>query len=517
LAQSPAEQTIALIYQRYNQALKAYNAVDFDDLILIPVTLFQTHGDILQHWQKRIRYLLVDEYQDTNSSQYLLVQLLVGQRGALTVVGDDDQSIYAWRGARPENMSQLKRDYPNLRVIKLEQNYRSTSRILRVANHLIANNPHEFEKALWSEMGLGDPIRVIRCKNEDAEAERVATEILTQRLRKQYKFRDFAVLYRGNHQARLLEMKLQQHQIPYKISGGSSFFAKTEIKDVMAYLRLIVNPDDDNAFLRIINTPRRQIGTSTLEALGGYASERHISLFAALNEIGIQSHIPEKNLERLQRFAHWLNNVIRHCSGDNPMAAIREMISDIDYESWLHQNSASTKAAEKRMENVHYLIESLQKTLDKTAGDDDEEEVRIEDAIAKLVLRDLLERQEEEDASDQVQLMTLHASKGLEFPHVFMVGMEEDLLPHRNSIEDNNIEEERRLTYVGITRAQRTLSMTLAAKRKQFGEMSETTPSRFLDELPKEDVEWENFSEHSQEKNLAKAEETLSSLLNLFD
>lgn len=517
LAQSPAEQTIALVYQRYNQALKAYNAVDFDDLILIPVTLFQTHSDILQHWQKRIRYLLVDEYQDTNSSQYLLVQLLVGQRGALTVVGDDDQSIYAWRGARPENMSQLKRDYPNLRVIKLEQNYRSTSRILRVANHLIANNPHEFEKALWSEMGLGDPIRVIRCKNEDAEAERVATEILTQRLRKQYKFRDFAVLYRGNHQARLLEMKLQQHQIPYKISGGSSFFAKTEIKDVMAYLRLIVNPDDDNAFLRIINTPRRQIGTSTLEALGGYASERHISLFAALNEIGIQSHIPEKNLERLQRFAHWLNNVIRNCSGDNPMAAIREMISDIDYESWLHQNSASTKAAEKRMENVHYLIESLQKTLDKTAGDDEEEDVRIEDAIAKLVLRDLLERQEEEDASDQVQLMTLHASKGLEFPHVFMVGMEEDLLPHRNSIEDNNIEEERRLTYVGITRAQRTLSMTLAAKRKQFGEMSETTPSRFLDELPREDVEWENFSEHSQEKNQAKAEETLSSLLNLFD
>jgi ATP-dependent DNA helicase Rep len=414
-------------------------------------------------------------------------------------------------------MSQLKQDYPNLRVIKLEQNYRSTSRILRVANHLIANNPHEFNKALWSEMGLGDSIRVIRCKNEDAESERVATEILTQRLRKQYKFHDFAVLYRGNHQARLLEMKLQQHQIPYKISGGSSFFAKTEIKDLMAYLRLIVNPDDDNAFLRIINTPRRQIGTSTLEALGGYASERHISLFAALSEVGIQSRIPEKNLERLQRFSLWINNVIRNCGGDKPIDAIREMITDIDYESWLHQNSASTKAAEKRMENVYYLVESLQKTLDKTADDDEGEEARIEDAIAKLVLRDLLERQEEEEVTDQVQLMTLHASKGLEFPHVFMVGMEEELLPHRNSIEDNNIEEERRLTYVGITRAQRTLTMTLAATRKQFGEMSETTPSRFLDELPREDVEWENFSEQSPEKNLAKAEETLSSLLNLFD
>jgi ATP-dependent DNA helicase Rep len=523
MAQSPAEQTIAFIYQRYNQALRAYNAVDFDDLILIPVELFQTNAEVLGRWQRKIRYLLVDEYQDTNSSQYLLVQLIVGDRGKLTVVGDDDQSIYAWRGARPENMSLLKQDYPSLRVIKLEQNYRSTSRILRVANHLIANNPHEFDKALWSEMGLGDPIRVLRCKNEEAEAERVATEIITQRLQKQYKFRDFAVLYRGNHQARLLEMKLQHHQIPYKMSGGSSFFGKTEIKDVMAYLRLIVNPDDDNAFLRIINTPRRQIGTSTLEALGGYASEREISLFAALDEMGLHSRIPEKNLERLQRFAHWIKQVGQNCRSETPVNAIREMLSDIDYEGWLHQNSNTPRAAEKRLENVFYLVESLQKTLDKTTNDDEDDldsidkKSRIEDAIAKLVLRDLMERQEEEDLSDQVQLMTLHASKGLEFPHVFMVGMEEELLPHRNSIEDNNIEEERRLTYVGITRAQKTLSMTLAGKRKQFGEMSETTPSRFLDELPPEDVEWEGFGEQSPEKNLAKGEETLSNLLNLFD
>ncbi len=517
LAQSPGEQTIALVYQQYNQALRAYNAVDFDDLILIPVDLFRQHNDILLRWQKKIRYLLVDEYQDTNSSQYLLVQLLVGNRGALTVVGDDDQSIYAWRGARPENMAQLKVDYPQLRVIKLEQNYRSTSRILRVANHLIANNPHEFDKALWSEMGLGDPIRVLRCLHEDAEADRVATEILTQRLRKQNKFRDYAVLYRGNHQSRLLEMKLQHHQIPYKISGGSSFFAKTEIKDVMAYLRLLVNPDDDNAFLRIINTPRRHIGTSTLEALGGYASQRQISLFAALNEIGLQSHIPEKNLERLVRFSHWMKQVAINCTTNDPIAGVREMIDDIDYVGWMHQNSPSSKAAEKRIENVFYLVESLQNSLDNTANDDEDDEKRIQDAIAKLVLRDLLERQEEEDESDQVQLMTLHASKGLEFPHVFMVGMEEDLLPHRNSIDDNNIEEERRLTYVGITRAQKTLTMTLAGKRKQFGEHSETTPSRFLDELPTEDVEREGFGERSAEKNTAQGAETLSSLLNLFD
>src|SRR5690606_466777 len=253
-AVSPAEKTIARVYQRYNQALRAYNAVDFDDLILIPVHLFQANPDVLTRWQRKIRYLLVDEYQDTNSSQYLLVKQLVGSSGALTVVGDDDQSIYAWRGARPENMSLLKQDFPQLRVIKLEQNYRSTSRILRVANHLIAHNPHEFDKALWSEMGLGDPIRILRCPNEEAEAERVAAEILTDRIRHQRKFRDYAILYRGNHQARLFEIKLQQHQIPYRISGGSSFFAKTEIKDVMAYLRLIVNPDDDNAFLRVINT-----------------------------------------------------------------------------------------------------------------------------------------------------------------------------------------------------------------------------------------------------------------------
>jgi ATP-dependent DNA helicase Rep len=516
-AQSPAEQTIARVYQRYNQALRAYNAVDFDDLILIPVHLFEDNPEVLARWQRKIRYLLVDEYQDTNSSQYLLVRQLVGDRGALTVVGDDDQSIYAWRGARPENMSLLKQDFPQLRVIKLEQNYRSTSRILRVANHLIAHNPHEFDKALWSEMGLGDPIRVVRCANEDAEAERVATEILTDRIRHQRKFRDYAILYRGNHQARLLEIKLQQHQIPYRISGGSSFFAKAEIKDVMAYLRLIVNPDDDNAFLRVINTPRRQIGTSTLEALGNYASERHISLFAATQEVGLQSQIAEKNLERLQRFAHWLNQVARNCSGANPVEAIREMLGDIDYEGWLHQNATSSKAAEKRLENVFYLVASLQKTLDKSSGDNEDEDARIEDAIAKLVLRDLMERQEEEDTSDQVQLMTLHASKGLEFPYVYMVGLEEDLLPHRNSIEDNNIEEERRLTYVGITRAQRTLTMTLAGKRKQFGDVSETTPSRFLDELPREDIEQEGFGEHNPEKNYAKGEETISSLLNMFD
>lgn len=511
-AASPGEAQIAEIYRRYNQALRAYNAVDFDDLILTPVRLFSEQPEVLEKWRRKIRYLLVDEYQDTNSSQYLLVKLIVGDRGGLTVVGDDDQSIYAWRGARPENLSLLKKDFPTLSLIKLEQNYRSTSRILRVANHLIAHNPHEFDKALWSEMGLGEPIRVIRCANEDAESERVAMEILSQRLKRQAKFSDFAILYRGNHQARLLEIKLQAHQIPYTISGGTSFFARAEIKDVMSYLRLIVNPDDDNAFLRIINTPRRQIGPSTLEAIGHYANERHISMFNACGEIGLGEHMPEASLERIRRFHHWILQMGENCRGDDPVGALRQLVEDIDYEGWLHQNASAPKVAERRMENVWYLLDSIKAIMQK-ADDDD---ITVEDAIAKLMLRDMLERQEEEDLGDQVQLMTLHASKGLEYPHVFMVGMEEDLLPHRTSIEEDNIEEERRLTYVGITRAQKTLTMTWAAKRKQYGEIIETSYSRFLDELPEEDVVSEGLGQHNPEANRAQGSAMLGSLLDML-
>jgi ATP-dependent DNA helicase Rep len=516
LATSNGEQAMAIAYARYCEALKAYNAVDFDDLILLPVQLFQQDPELLARWQRKIRYLLVDEYQDTNNSQYLLVKLLVGVRGALTVVGDDDQSIYAWRGARPENMSQLREDFPNLRLIKLEQNYRSTSRILKVANHLIAHNPHEFDKALWSDKGLGEEIRILKVASETEEAERIANEIYLQMSRRGAHFMDFAVLYRGNHQARLLELKLQEHQIPYQMSGGTSFFARAEIKDVMAYLRLLVNPDDDNAFLRIINTPRRQIGTSTLEALGHYAKGRETSMFSACAEIGFKEHINEQGYERLNRFALWLHGVARNCRENNPDAALREMLEDIDYAGWLAQNASNEKVAEKRMENVYWLLESLKKSMEKS-DDALEQDIRLEQAIAKLILRDMLERQEEEEATDKVSLMTLHAAKGLEYPHVFMIGMEENLLPHRNSIEDGNIEEERRLAYVGITRAPRTLTMTLAGKRKMFGEAHDTTPSRFLDELPEEDVLREGFGQATPEQNQARGEETLGSLLSMFD
>ena len=516
-AKSQGEQTWALVYQRYNQALHAYNAVDFDDLIRLPAHLFTGHPEVLQRWRQRIRYLLVDEYQDTNSSQYQLVRQLIGDRGALTVVGDDDQSIYAWRGARPENLAQLQEDFPSLHVIKLEQNYRSTARILKVANRVISNNPHVFEKTLWSELGLGDPLRLVRCKTEDAEAELVATEILTLRIRRQCKFRDFAILYRGNHQARLFELKLQQHQIPYKLSGGTSFFSKTEIKDVMAYLRLLVNPADDNAYLRVINTPRRQIGTGTLEALSRYATERGISLLDASDEVGLQSILPKKGLERLREFTLWIHQVQRNCHSGDAIAAIHEMLEDINYEGWLHQNASSPKVAERRMENVKALIESIKNTMEKNEDEDQDGEERLNSAIAKMLLIDLLDRQEEEDQTDCVQLMTLHASKGLEFPHVYMVGMEEELLPHRNSLEDDALEEERRLTYVGITRAQKTLTLTLAGSRKQFGEKRETTPSRFLDEFPEEDLVREGFSEATPEQLEKKGEETIASLMSMFD
>jgi len=505
------EQRIAIIYRHYADYLKAYNAVDFDDLILLPVLLFRNQPDVLAKWRRKIRYMLVDEYQDTNLCQYELVKLLVAERAAFTVVGDDDQSIYAWRGARPENLAQLKEDFPSLKIVKLEQNYRSTVRILRCANTVIANNPHVFEKALWSEHTTGDELRIVRCRNEDAEAERIATEIIDAKLKRGLKFLDFAVLYRGNHQSRLLEMKLQAYQVPYRISGGQSFFSKNEIKDAMGYLRLLMNPGDDAAFLRVVNVPRREIGPRTLEQLSHYARSRNISLFKALGDMGAETHVTEKGLDRLRRFAHWVDNTCTRLHSENPVPVIKQLFTDIEYEEWLHLHSGSPKQAEKRMENIWYLVESIQRMLDDGKGTADE--IGIEDAISKLILRDMMEQREEEDDSDKVQLMTLHASKGLEFPHVFIMGLEEEILPHRGSIEEGNIEEERRLMYVGITRARETLTLTYAAQRKQYGEKLETIPSRFLDELPEDDLRWEGTGDLDLEANQKKGKATLSALL----
>lgn len=514
-ADGPLDILCARAYEAYERSLRAYNAVDFDDLILVPVRLFDEQPDVLTRWQQRIRYLLVDEYQDTNLSQYRLVRQLVGHRSGLTVVGDDDQSIYAWRGARPENLVQLQTDFPSLKLVKLEQNYRSTSRILKAANTLIANNSHVFDKTLWSEMGMGDPIRVIHVPHEEAECERIATEILERHLRERAPFKEFAILYRGNHQARLLEIKLQNFKVPYKLNGGTSFFSRAEIKDLMSYFKVLINRDDDNAFLRIINVPRREIGPATLLALGEYATGRGVSLYAAIDELGVEQVLKPQALSRLRAFSEMIERLHDQCQRANPITALHDLIAEIGYEDWIRSNSSSEAVAQKRMQNVWFLVESLKNTLERIQEDDPD--AGIEQAIARLLLIDLLERQEEEDDSDRVQLMTLHASKGLEFPHVYLMGVEEDLLPHRNSIDADTVEEERRLAYVGITRAQRTLVLTLASKRKQFGEWQNCEPSRFIEELPQEDLEVEGRGQMDPERNRVRGKQTLAGLRNLLD
>ncbi|MGZ4979773.1 MAG: UvrD-helicase domain-containing protein, partial [Methylobacter sp.] len=328
------EYPAAHLYVDYTRSLKAYNAVDFDDLILLPVLLFQQHPAILEKWQNKIRYLLVDEYQDTNITQYQLVRLIAGNLGRFTVVGDDDQSIYAWRGAQPENLAQLQKDYARLQVIKLEQNYRSTGRILKVANQLIANNPHAFEKKLWSELGYGDPLRVLSHKDEQIEAQQIVSEIIHHKFKTGSNYQDYAILYRGNHQSRLFEKGLRENNIPYFISGSTSFFAYSEIKDILGYLRLFVNQDDDAAFLRVINTPKREIGPSTLEKLGAYANERHISLFAASAELGLGQKLSEKAMHRLTKFRDWVIDTADRIERGDTFAVIEQFIDQIGYSQY---------------------------------------------------------------------------------------------------------------------------------------------------------------------------------------
>jgi len=510
LDDDPIKNAAAAIYEKYQRNLKAYNAVDFDDLILMPTLLFSQYPEILARWQGRIRYLLVDEYQDTNGCQYTLVKQIVGNRGSLTVVGDDDQSIYAWRGAQPENMALLKEDFPSLNLIKLEQNYRSMGRILKAANVLIANNPHVFEKKLWSDKGYGDPIRVLHCRNEEQEAERVVSELVHHKFQNRTQDQDYAILYRSNHQSRLLERMLREHHIPYRLSGGTSFFSKTEIKDSMAYLRLLVNQDDDNAFLRIVNVPRRELGPSTIEKLGSYATMRGVSLFSASFEMGLGEYLNERQLERLQRFTHWINLQADNAKRGDTLAVVRGMVTDIGYSEWLIESSKNETQAEKRLKNVYDLIEWLGRMIQE--GDKD-----LAEAVASMTLLDILDRQNEEEGGDAVTMMTLHAAKGLEFPHVFLIGMEEEILPHRNSIENDDIEEERRLAYVGITRAQKTLTMSYAARRKQYGEMTACEPSRFLHELPQDDLEWEGRGDDvCPEKKKERGQANLANLKNIL-
>jgi ATP-dependent DNA helicase Rep len=500
MASDADSQEYAEFYQRYHQHMKAYNALDFDDLILIPTLLLKNYPEVRERWQHKIRYLLVDEYQDTNASQYEMVKLIAGERARLTVVGDDDQSIYSWRGAKPQNLVLLGKDFPQLKLIKLEQNYRSSGRILKCANILIANNPHVYDKALFSELAYGVELRVVQAKNEEHEVERVIGELIGHRFMNRSQYREYAILYRGNHQSRLLEKALMTNRIPYKISGGTSFFSRAEIKDMMAYLRVLVNPDDDNAFLRIVNVPKRELGPATLEKLGNYANMRQISMFAASFELGLEQYLSGRGLMKLQVFTRWLVDVADQTERGDTAAVLRSMIREINYEDYLYDTSPSAKAAEMRMKNVTELFSWVTQMLE---GSDDEEPMTLPQIVTRLTLRDMMERSEDEDNSDQVQLMTLHASKGLEFPFVFLIGMEEGLLPHQSSIDDGCVEEERRLAYVGITRAQRELIFTYARERRQFGEIARTEASRFLHELPQDDLSWElgqvkKTNEHKQ-------------------
>ncbi|MGB1200484.1 DNA helicase Rep [Cognaticolwellia aestuarii] len=504
----------AEFYAMYQKHMKAYNALDFDDLILIPTLLMRNYPEVRARWQNKIQYMLVDEYQDTNASQYELVKLITGEKGLLTVVGDDDQSIYSWRGAKPQNLVLLGQDYPNLKLIKLEQNYRSSGRILKCANILIANNPHVYDKALFSELNYGVELRVLQTKNEEHEVERVVGELIGHRFLNKSKFKDYAILYRGNHQSRLLEKALMTNRIPYKINGGTSFFSRAEIKDMMAFLRVLVNPDDDNAFLRIVNVPRREIGPTTLEKLGSYANMRQISMFAASFELGLEQHLTGRGLVSVQRFTRWLVETADHAERGDTSAVLRAMVREINYEDWLYDTSPSAKAAEMRMKNVTQLFSWVTQMLE---GSDDEEPMTLPQVVTRLTLRDMMERNEDEEETDQVQLMTLHASKGLEFPYVFLIGMEEGLLPHQTSMDEGNVEEERRLAYVGITRAQKELIFTYARERRQFGEVARTEASRFLHELPQDDLSWElTQTKQSIEKKQATAKMGVANLREML-
>jgi ATP-dependent DNA helicase Rep len=494
-AEDDTEALAARAYASYSATLKAYQAVDFDDLIALPVELFEKHPEILNKWQNRLRYLLVDEYQDTNACQYKLLKLLAGPRAAFTAVGDDDQAIYGWRGADIENLRGLPRDYPNLKLIKLEQNYRSTVRILKAANALISHNEKLFDKKLWSDLGHGDPITVTVCKDNEREAESVVMKLQAHKFEHRGQFRDYAVLYRGNFQARALEQFLRDQRVPYLLSGGQSFFDKAEIKDITSYLRLLANSDDDPAFIRAVTTPKRGVGGSTLEALGTYAGERHISLFAAVFEQGFAHRVQPRQLAPLVEFCEFINRMEYRANKEPAAQVMPDLLTAIGYEAWLYDHD-EPRAAQTRWGNVTEFSTWLIKK-----GDEDGK--TLIDLTQTIALINMLDKKDGD--LDAVQLSTLHAAKGLEFKHVFLIGIEEGVLPHRESQGPDKIEEERRLMYVGITRAQRSLHLTYCEKRKQGRELIPCEASRFIAEMGKEDL---RFSGGNTESPPDKASST---------
>jgi ATP-dependent DNA helicase Rep len=464
----------AKIYDRYDATLRAYQAVDFDDLIRLPAELLDTHFELREKWQNRLRHILVDEYQDTNIAQYRLLQKLTGVRAAFTAVGDDDQAIYGWRGASADNLKQLREDYPHLHLVKLEQNYRSTVRILKAANSLISNNPKLFEKRLWSDLGHGDAIQIMPTKDDEHEAESVVMRLLSHKFQHRTEWRDYAILYRGNYQARVFEQALRNEKVPYQLSGGQSFFDRTEIKDVIAYLRLIANSDDDPAFIRAVTTPKRGIGAATLEKLGQVAATLHVSLFEAVFSAAAAAQIGERHLAPLLEFCQFINRteerVVREPAGE----VLNDLLKSIDYEVYIFDQD-DTRVAQGKWNNVMEFAAWIA----KKGEEDDKNLLQLTQTIALITL---LEGREEE-APDAVRLSTLHAAKGLEFGHVFLVGIEENILPHRDAVDEGRLEEERRLMYVGVTRAKKSLTLSYCARRKRARESVACDPSRFIDEL----------------------------------
>ncbi len=489
------EAQAARIYRNYLATLSSYQAVDFDDLIRLPVELFRNDEAARDRWQRKLRYLLLDEYQDTNTCQYEMVKLLVtgpGKKPMFTAVGDDDQAIYAWRGATMENLRILQDDFPDLKLIKLEQNYRSSTRILQAANAVIANNPKLFEKALWSEHGMGDPIRVMAMDDDEAEADQVAIMLSAHKFERRAKFSDYAILYRGNHQARILEKALRRERIPYVMSGGQSFFDKAEIKDIISYLRLIANEDDDPAFIRAVTTPRRGIGQATLEVLGEFSGQWQCSLFEAVFKGGIEARLNERQLAPLREFCDFINQLEARASrvgpagsGENAGEVLDDMMKAIDYEAYLYGHF-DEKQAQDKWQNVLDFVGWL-KEKGNGGRDGTEEEKSLLELVQMVALMSMLDGRDEEP--DAVRMSTLHASKGLEFGHVFMVGVEEGILPHKGDpdappdVLAQRIEEERRLMYVGITRAQRSLTITWCKKRKRARDSMPCEVSRFIKEM----------------------------------
>ena len=496
-AAGEGERQTAQLMARYEERLAAYQAVDFDDLIGLPLRLLQKHEQVTQKWQARLAHVLVDEYQDTNATQYELMKLLVGARGSFTAVGDDDQSIYGWRGATLDNLKRLPQDFPALKVIKLEQNYRSTSAILRAANNVIGPNPKLFPKRLFSELGEGEPVRVVDCDHEAHEAERAVARIQSLRQTSPHKeWRDFAILYRANHQARVFEQALRRVQIPYKVSGGQSFFDRAEIKDLCAWLRLWINEDDDPAFLRAVTTPKRGIGHQTLATLGEFASKSRLSLFGALFSHSLSAALPARAVGSLHEFGRELNDQRHRAQHTVGHEAARVFLTDwlkaIGYEKHLYDSSDSEGQAAARWTNVlefcDWMAGRCGGQIEDVAGVtlSQERKTLLEVAQTISLISTLNEREQDPNV---VTLSTLHAAKGLEWPHVVLAGVIEGMLPFRPdedagaAAQAARIEEERRLMYVGITRARQTLAVSWTRRRKKGRETVAALPSRFIAEM----------------------------------